>query len=130
MKKALSLVEVLIAIVLLTVIISVILQIQQNNIFFLEKFKNNSLYNSYISLIVTSNENKLRNENIYLSDKVNLNDDDIRKEFKEIKINIKDIEDKDIDLPKNDYIKTAKIIKSIYTIEDKSAKTFYTFKLQ
>ncbi len=129
MRKALSLVEVMVSIVLLTIIIATVLQIQQNNIFFLDKFKTSSLYNSYISLIVESSKD-LRNESFYLDKKIDLKDDDIRKEFKNIKISVKDIEGEDVELPDNDYIKTAKVIKIIYTIDDKIKKTFYTFKLQ
>ena len=129
MKKALSLVEVIVAIVLLTIIIATVLQIQQNNIFFLEKFKNSSLYNSYISLVVEPS-NSLRDESFYLSDKVDLKDDDIRKEFKNIKISVKDTEDEEIDIPQNDYIKEAKVVKSTYLIDGQATKTFYTFKLQ
>lgn len=130
MKKALSLIEVIVSIVLLTIVISVTLQIQQNNIFYLDKFKDSKLYNSYIGLIATSNKEKSnRNKSVYLSDMINFNDDDIRKEFKNIKIDIKDKDLKDMPLPKNDYIKTANIIESSYSIENKSKKIFYSFKL-
>lgn len=128
-KIALSLVEVMVSIILLTIIIATSLQIQQNNIFLLDKFKNSSLYDSYLSLVVSPSKN-IRNTNIILSDKIKLNDDEIRKEFKTIKIKIKDIEQKDILLPDNDYLKTAKVTKSIYSIEAKASKSFYTFKLQ
>ncbi|MEA3384308.1 MAG: hypothetical protein U9Q20_06535 [Campylobacterota bacterium] len=129
MKKALSLVEVMVAILLLTIIITTVLQIQQNNIFFLEKFKNSSLYNSYISLVVETPKS-IRNESFILSDKINLDDDDIRKEFKNIKISVKDVKEKDLELPQNDYIKNAIVTKSIYSIEGKTSKSYYTFKLQ
>ena len=132
MKKAISLVEVLISVALLSIVITAVFQMQQNNLFYLEKFKNTSLYSSYISLIVEqSDSSKLKNTTIYLSDKVNFDDDDIRKELKEIKIKIKDEEDIDVKLPKNDYLQTAKIIKSTYSISDsKASKTFYKFQLQ
>jgi hypothetical protein len=132
MKKALSLVEVLISVMLLSIIITTILQIKQNNLLFLEKFKQTSINNSYISLLVTSKTNN-RNRNIYLSDKIDFNDDDIRQELKSVKINIKDEELDDIILPQNDYIKTAKVVKSTYTIvsDDNLPKNIYfTFKLQ
>ena len=119
----------MVSIALLTIVITTVLQIQQNNIFFLEKFKNSSLNNSYISLLVESSSST-RNTSYYLSDKIDLKDDDIRKEFKEIKISIKDVEDKEIVIPENEYIKTAKVIKTIYSIDDKTTITFYTFKLQ
>ena len=129
MKKALSLIEVMVAIVLLTLIIAITLQIQQNNIFYLDKFKDTKLYNSYIGLIATSNADEKRNKKVYLSDMISFDDDDIRKEFKEIRIEIKDKDLKDMPLPKNDYIQTANIVESTYSIDDKAKKVFYSFKL-
>ena len=131
-KPALSLVEVLISVMLLTVVISTVLQIKENNIFFLEKFKNTSLNNSYISLVVSNDTNK-NDTNIYLGDRVNFDDDEIRREFKTIKIKVKNEDGEDIELPKNDYIPSVKVFNSAYSItsDDKSlTKIFYTFKLQ
>ena len=119
----------MVSIVLLTIIITTVLQIQQNNIFYLEKFKNSALSNSYISLGVESFKEK-RNDSFYLDEKINMNDDETRKEFKSIKISVKDTEDQEITLPKNDYIQTAQIFKSIYNIKDNTTKVFYTFKLE
>jgi len=119
----------MVAIVLLTLIIAITLQIQQNNIFYLDKFKDTKLYNSYIGLIATSNADEKRNKKVYLSDMISFDDDDIRKEFKEIRIEIKDKDLKDMPLPKNDYIQTANIVESTYSIDDKAKKVFYSFKL-
>ena len=127
MKKAFSLIEVLVAVSLITTVIVAILQMQQNNIFFLEKFKNSSLNNAYISLVASTSKTK-RNKDIILSDMVDLNDDDIRKEFKEIKINIKDSSKKDMELPKNDYVKGS-FIESTYSLNNMQNK-FYSFKFE
>lgn len=129
MKKALSLMEVMISIVLLAVVITSVLQIQQNNLYYIEKFKQSSLYNSYISFVAIVSDQK-RNKTVYLDDEVPFKDDEIRRELKQVKIKIKDEEQKDITLPKNDYIQTAKIMKSTYSIDGKVTKSFYTFKLQ
>ena len=129
MKKALSLVEVMISIVLLTIIIASILQIQQNNLSFLERFKESSLYNSYISMVATVEDTK-RNKTVYLDKVVRFKDDEIRKELKEVKVKIKDEEVDEIELPKNDYLQNAKIYQSTYSIDDKVVKSFYTFRLQ
>ncbi|MEA3290247.1 MAG: hypothetical protein U9Q04_08735 [Campylobacterota bacterium] len=129
MKKSISLVEVLVSIVLLTVVIAASLQIKQNNLHNLEVFEQKSTNNSYISLSVSSSTS-MRNKKVYLSDIVDFGDDDIRKELKEVKVNIKDDELEDVKLPKNDYIHTAKVFESTYTIEDKTVKKFYTFTLK
>ncbi len=71
----------------------------------------------------------MRNETIRVSDKINFNDDDMRKELKNIKIILKDKKLKNIELPKNDYLKDTKVIKSTYSIEKEVSKVFYTFKL-
>jgi hypothetical protein len=129
MRKAISLVEVLVAIILITVVIGTMLQMKSNNLFYLEKFKNTSLYNSYISLVINF-DGKQEEETIYLDDIVDFDDDDIRKEFKEIKIKKIINDDEEIKLPANDYVKTAKVIETTFKIEDKSFKTFYKFELE
>lgn len=123
-----TLTEVLVSIALLSVVITAVLQIQQNNLNFLEKFKSSSLNDSYISFVVSNGEN--RNNDVYISDKVSFKDDDIRKELKEVKVHIKDEKDDDIALPQNDYISNMSSFKSTYTIEDGFKKTFYTFKIE
>ena len=128
MRKALSLVEVLFAIILITIVIGTMLEIKSNNIFFLEKFKNTSLYNSYISLAIQ--EDNKEDKNIYLDEVASFNDDEIRKKLKQIKIEIKLEDDEEMNLPDNDYVKTAKIIKTTYTVENQASKVFYRFELQ
>lgn len=128
MKKSFSLIEILVAVSLITTVIVAILQMQQNNIYFLEKFKKTSLDNGYISSAVSSSKN-MRNKDIILSDLVDLKDDDIRKELKNIKIKVKDERVKDIELPENEYIKSAKVIKTTYSLNNKN-KVFYNFTIE
>lgn len=130
MKKAISLVEVLVSIVLITTVIVSILQMKENNLFLLDKFKISILNNSYISFAVNVGENK--NEKVYLSDIVDFNDDDIRKELKDIKILIQDKNLIDMKIPENDYVKSVNVIESSYILEQNNKKVnqkFYTFKL-
>lgn len=130
LKKAFSLVEVLVAVSLIATVIASVLQMQQNNLFFLEKFKTSSTNNTYISLGVEKIDTKeLRNKNIIVGDKINLGDDDIRRELKAIKLKVKDTQLKDKELPENDYVKTIQIYESAYSLENMTKK-FYTFKLQ
>ena len=128
MKQALSLTEVLISVMLITVVIATVLQIQQNNIFYLKKFKTSALNNSYIAAIATSDANNNRNKSIRLSDRIDFNDDNIRKELKKIKIKIKDKKLEDMKLPKNDFIKSANIVESSFSIGNTTRKVFYSFK--
>ena len=125
-KKAITLVEVLVSIFLIAVIITAILKIQTNNIVSIERFKNTTLYNGYISLVCNFDN---KTDKIYLYDMVKFDDDEIRKEFKEIKILVKNTQDKDILLPPNEYIKVAHITKMSYSITNKIKKDFFKFSL-
>ncbi len=132
MKKSFSLIEVIIAIALLSVVIVTMFKIKENNLFFLDKFKQTSKYNEFISIatITNKNLNSLRNTHIYLDKVVDFDDDDIRKELKNIKVYIKDKELPSINLNDDAFTLNINIIKSQYKIEDKITKDIYTFELQ
>ena len=104
---------------------------KDNNLFLLDKFKSTTLNSGYISLIAVAGED--RNDNIYVSDKVDFDDDNIRKELKQIKIKVKDTILDDIKLPENEYLRTLKVSQSNYSFDAKSNKyqqTYYFFKLE
>jgi hypothetical protein len=117
---------------LLSVVITAIFQIKENNIFFLQKFNNSSKNNEHISLATVSpiSYNKLRNENIYLDKIVDFKDDDIRKELKNTKVSIKDKELKELDFSTDEFSLKIKKYISSYKIEDKIQKDIYTFKME
>ncbi len=50
-KKAISLIEVMVSIALISTVIVTILKIKDNNLFYIDKFKKASLSNGYISLV-------------------------------------------------------------------------------
>jgi K+ transporter len=131
-KKSFSLIEVIIAIALLSVVIVTMFKIKENNLFFLDKFKQTSKYNEFISIatITNKNLNSLRNTHIYLDKVVDFDDDDIRKELKNIKVYIKDKELLSINLNDDDFTLNINIIKSQYKIEDKITKDIYTFRIE
>lgn len=130
MRKGLTLIEVLVAIVLIVSVIGTMLQMKNNNLSFLEKFSTKSNENSYISLATSPLGEKLENKKIFLEDGVNFNDDEIRKKLKGIKINLEQSDDEKIELPENDFIQTATIINSQYSLVDNNhTKVFYHFKL-
>lgn len=127
-KKAFTLTEVLISVMLISVVIAAILQMQQNNLHFLEKYKSSSLNDGYINYAATVNHEQ--DTKIFLDSIVSFKDDEIRKELKEIRVNL-DVEDgEDIKLPENDYITNIGSKKYTYTIEDEITKIFYEFTIE
>ena len=132
MKKSFTLIEVIIAVSLLSIVITTSLQIRQNNLSFLEKYQSSSLYNEYISLASSYDLKDTLdvNTHIYLDEIVNFKNDDIRKEFKDIKVYIKNEIINTIDLSTDDLSLNINIIQNNFKIEDKINKNFYTFKLE
>jgi prepilin-type N-terminal cleavage/methylation domain-containing protein len=131
-KRAFSLIEVLVAVMLLTVVIGVVLKVQQNNLFFVEQFKESSKNDEYLS-IATLDQNKskdLRNTHIYLDKVVDFKDDDVRKILKELKVTIKDKELDEVTLSAGDYQIIMKQYESEYKIDGKVNKKFYSFELE
>lgn len=91
MKKAFSLMEIIISIVILSFVMISLIQIKMNNIFLVSKLNENSSLEEYALLSIDFNDNILdKNESIFLSDKYNFQNDDIKISLKEIEINIKD----------------------------------------
>jgi hypothetical protein len=128
-KQALSLVEVLVSVMLISVVIVSILQIKENNLNFLDKTKDRFKYISYISMVALDESKKLEDKNIYLDKVIDFKDDDIRKELKLIKIKLKDEQLKPIKLGDDEYKLSINIKKTKLTIEDKIKKEFYRFSL-
>ena len=128
-KQGLSLIEVLISVMLISVVIVAILQIKENNLYFLDKTQQSSKFNSYIYLLSLDNSKNLRNTKIYLSDKFDFKDDDIRKELKQIKINIKDEELDTIELVNEEYSLDINIKQTNISIDKESKHQFYRFAL-
>ena len=131
MKKSFSLIEVLIAISLLSVVIIALLQIKQNNIFFLSKFNHSLKYNQLLNISVNEiKKNNLRNTHIYLDEIVDFKDDEIRKLLKNTKVYIKDKQLQTIDLSNDEYILRINTYETNYKIENKISKKFYTFRIE
>lgn len=132
MKKAFSLMEVIIAIVMLSVVMITLLKIKSENIFLISKNDENTKSNDYILLSVDfEDEISNKNEDIFLDKKYQYINDDMRKELKDIKILIKDdkIESKSIESDLN-YINTT-IFSRTYSLENSNIKKkIYTFKIE
>ncbi len=129
MKQALSLVEVLISIMLISIVIVSILQIKENNLYFLEKGELGTKNNTYLSAVALETTTKLENKNIYLSDKIDFKDDDIRKVFKTIKIHIDEEMLKPTVYNIDNYSLTINIKQSTLSLNEDAKKIFYRFKL-
>jgi type II secretory pathway pseudopilin PulG len=134
-KKAITLIEVIISVVLIVVAIGSLFQIKNNNLNFLQTSKEQSLYNSYIDMVKVAigdtNINNLKDETIYLSSKINisnLKDDNLRKKLKKIKIKIEE----KILLPitfDDKYPFIINIKQTNMQIKNKISKNFYTFSV-
>lgn len=122
--------EVIIAVVMLSVVMIALLQVKSDNIFILSKSNEQSKLGNYVQLVINiDNENK-KNENIFLDRIYDFKNDDIRKEFKSIKIKVKseetDLKDYDADVV-NFKINTTT---TSYSIADNIKKNIYTFKIE
>ena len=90
LKKALSLIEVIIAISLLSFVIVTLLSLKDQNIFLINKVKGSFITNTYFSSLVLSTEIKEgENKNIYLSDVMTFSKDEDNRMLKNIKIHFK-----------------------------------------
>jgi len=126
-KNAFSLIEVLIATTLLSIVMLSLFEMKSNNIHLLEKSKESEKAKAYLYTIFNDSFELQRNETIYLDKYFSIFDDEIRREFKSIKIEVKDetlnskekLETLDFDV--NRY-------KTTYTL-DNIKKDIYSFKI-
>lgn len=89
-KKAFTLIEVMIAVMIISVVIMAILKMHSNHVFLLESTKEDSLEIGYLSFIVNSTEYGLENKKKVLYDLLDGFDlsDDLRRKFKKRSIEI------------------------------------------
>ena len=91
MKKAFSLMEVIISIVILSVVMITLLQIKSDNIHLVSKSDKKVKLNDYILLAIDfKNEILNKNENIDLSKNYKYENENIQQELKDKKVIIKD----------------------------------------
>jgi len=121
--------EVIIAVVMLSVVMLTLLQIKSDNIFLVSKSNYQSKLIDYIQLVANIDNEDKKNENIFLNKLYEFKNDDIRKEFKDIKIKVKSeqIDSKDYNTNSVNF----KIItnENSYSIDD-TKKNIYTFKIE
>ena len=122
--------EVIIAVVMLSVVMITLLQIKSDSIFLVSKSNEQSKLIDYIQLVANIDNEDKKNENIFLDKVYNFKNDDIRREFKDIKIKVKSeqVDSKDYRINSVNF----KIITNAnsYSIGDNIKKNIYTFKIE
>jgi low affinity Fe/Cu permease len=129
-KNAFSLMEVIIAITMLSFVMVTLLQIKSDNIFLVSKSDEKAKINDYLLMAVNLDEANDKNENQFLDDKFSFENDELRREFKDKKIKIEDkkIDSKSID---NEFIKlNITTYSRTYSIENESAKSIFSFQIE
>lgn len=132
MKKAFSLMEVVIAASLISVVMLSLYKVQSSNIFYLEKSKESKKQNDYISLLMETKANIKQkiNRNIYLDNYFSIKDDDIRREFKKVKIKEKsELLEKEEEKLDNISFKINQY-KTTYSFDKGITKNIYRFELE
>lgn len=137
MKKSFSLIEVIIAVSILSVVMVALLQIKSDNIFLISKSNNQSKLNDYIQLSVdfkkVNKEKKESKDEIkeeYLDKKFAFDNDDVRKELKEIKIEIKEGKENEDKIDTNTKALNITTYSRTYSLDDKIKKKIYNFEIE
>ncbi|RXJ98916.1 hypothetical protein CRV02_12760 [Arcobacter sp. CECT 8989] len=128
MKKALSLIEVLISIIIITIVIGSLIKIEQNNLFIIEKSDVNKLNQAYISLYSLNYQvSDNRNKNLIIDENLTLNNEELKKQTKATNITIKNktLDTKELEHPPISFT----TIESTYSIKNSIKKKFYTIKI-
>ena len=130
MKKAFSLMEVIVAITMLSVVMISLLQVKSDNIFLIQKSDAKAELNDYVSLVMDLEEVNDRNENIFLDRVYRFDKDELRKEFKPVKVKIKDNKISSSIIKNDTYDLNITTYSTTYNIDDKINKSIYTFKIE
>ena len=126
-KQAISLVEVLVSVMLISVVIVSLLQIKENNLMLLEKLRITSKLNSYISIVAL--DDSIKDGNIYLSQELDFKDDDIRKSLKDIKVEATNEKLKPLIFDSDEYNIQINIKQTSLSIDNTLKKQFYKFTI-
>ena len=125
--------EVIIAVMILSVVMVALLQIKTENIFLISKTNERVKLNEYIQLSVDLkkvNEESTKSTEIYLDKKYPFVNEDIRKELKEIKVVIREEKEDEykIETPTQDLNITT--YSRTYNIENDIKKKIFNFKIE
>lgn len=135
-KKSFSLMEVIIAVMILSVVMVALLQIKTENIFLISKTNERIKLNEYVQLSIDLkkvNEENIENiENIefFLDKKYPFVNDDIRKELKEIKVNIREKKEDEYKIETPSENLNVTIYSRTYSINEDIKKKIFNFKFE
>ncbi len=131
MKKAFSLIELVVAVSILSIAMLALIQIRINNISLLSKIQEKVVLNDYVLLAINLENANKRNENIRLGDIYNFKNDEIRRELKQVKVKVKDEKIDTIVVPILENLEVnINIFSSSYSIDDKIKKNIYSFNIE
>lgn len=135
-KKSFSLMEVIIAVMILSVVMVALLQIKTENIFLISKTNERIKLNEYVQLSIDLkkvNEENIENiENIefFLDKKYPFVNDDIRKELKEIKVDIREKKEDEYKIETPSENLNVTIYSRTYSINEDIKKKIFNFKIE
>jgi len=131
-KKAFSLMEVIISVVILSVVMITLLQIKSNNIQLASKSEEKNKSNDYILMALSFNDSITnKNESVLIDKKYTYDNEEINEEIKNRKVNIKDdkLESKTIESHRNS-INISTSFRSFSLENSDIQKKIYTFKIE
>jgi prepilin-type N-terminal cleavage/methylation domain-containing protein len=131
-KKAFTLMEVIISVVLLSVVMITLLQIKSENIFMVSKSDERAKINDYILMAIDFNDTILdKNENINIENKYKFENEKLRAELKDIKVSIKDENLDSLTLESNhNSLNFTTYYRSFFIENSDIKKKIYTFKFE
>ena len=132
-KKSFSLMEVIIAVMILSVVMVALLQIKTENIFLISKTNERVKLNEYVQLSVDLkkvNEENSENIELFLDKKYPFVNDDIRKELKEIKVNIREKKEDEYKIETPSENLNVTIYSRTYSINEDIKKKIFNFKFE
>ncbi|RXJ86842.1 prepilin-type N-terminal cleavage/methylation domain-containing protein [Arcobacter sp. CECT 8985] len=130
MKKAFSLIEVIISITLLSVVLYSFISLKSNNISIIEKLKQINKRNNYINLAIKSTNDIKSDESFYLTDIYKNTNNSLRKELKNLHITKKRVleEKKEFNFDNSINIEI-EVFKTSYKLNSKN-KNIYEVKIK
>ena len=132
-KKSFSLMEVLIAVMILSVVMVALLQIKTENIFLISKTNERVKLNEYVQLSIDLkkiNEENSENIEFFLDKKYPFVNDDIRKELKEIKVDIREKKEDEYKIETPSENLNVTIYSRTYSINEDIKKKIFNFKIE
>ncbi len=132
-KKSFSLMEVIVAVMILSVVMVALLQIKTENIFLISKTNERVKLNEYVQLSVDLkkvNEDSSDNIELFLDKKYPFVNDDIRKELKEIKVLVREKKEDEYKIETQSQDLNITIYSRTYSINDDIKKKIFNFKIE